>query len=234
MNSRPLLLLVAGLVGMAGGLSASSLPPSPYLSFADSPFNGTVFDYFHLENFEDGLLNTPGVSVNAGMILLPQPLADSVDDDDGAIDGSGSGGRSFHMNQVTNHITFQFDALALGGLLPTHAGLVWTDVGFATPVDNFGLVEFEAFDGLGASLGVTSAAVGDGLKTGQTAEDRFFGTIYSGGISRIEIRMTNSSDFEIDHLQYGFAEAPEPSAMGLLGGLLAGLCAFRQVRKRRI
>lgn len=43
---------------------AVSIGPSPYLSFADSPFNGGSFSYFHLETFEDHLLNTPGVTAS--------------------------------------------------------------------------------------------------------------------------------------------------------------------------
>jgi hypothetical protein len=38
------------------------LGPSAYSSFADSPFAGGSFSFFHLETFEDHLLNAPGVS----------------------------------------------------------------------------------------------------------------------------------------------------------------------------
>ena len=37
-----------------------------YLSNADSPFRNLNSTYFHLENFEDHLLNTPGVTASAG------------------------------------------------------------------------------------------------------------------------------------------------------------------------
>jgi len=39
-------------------------PAVPYLSFADSPFAAVDFSggYFHFEDFEDGLLNVPGVT----------------------------------------------------------------------------------------------------------------------------------------------------------------------------
>ena len=43
---------------------ATLLGPTPYLSFANSPFFGGAFSYFYLENFEDHLLNTPGVTGN--------------------------------------------------------------------------------------------------------------------------------------------------------------------------
>lgn len=48
--------------------SATFYGPTPYLSFRDSPFSGTNFSYFYLEDFEDGLLNTPGVNVTTGWI----------------------------------------------------------------------------------------------------------------------------------------------------------------------
>jgi hypothetical protein len=70
-----------------------------------------------------------------------------------------------------------------------------------------GNVMFEAFDQNGVSLGAIGPfAVGDGEDTGQTAEDRFFGVENDGGISKIKIWMTNSVDFEIDHVQYGGAD----------------------------
>jgi hypothetical protein len=45
--------------------------------------------------------------------------------------------------------------------------------------------------------------VGDGSDAGGTAEDRFFGVYYTNGISAIRIAMHGTSDFEVDHLQYG-------------------------------
>ncbi|ARO87701.1 hypothetical protein EBAPG3_007895 [Nitrosospira lacus] len=36
--------------------NGATIGPTPYFSFADSPFATTPFDYFHLENFEDGSL----------------------------------------------------------------------------------------------------------------------------------------------------------------------------------
>ena len=35
---------------------AGPVGPSPYLSFADSPWTSQTFSYFHLEDFEDGVL----------------------------------------------------------------------------------------------------------------------------------------------------------------------------------
>ena len=66
------------------------LEPIPYLSRADSPFKGVVFPaYSHFEDFEDHLLNTPGVtsSSNTMSSSFGPTLIDSIDGDDGTIDG---------------------------------------------------------------------------------------------------------------------------------------------------
>ena len=52
-------------VAITGNAQATQIiGPLPYLSEADSPFDSNNALYFHLENFEDEVLNTPGVSVN--------------------------------------------------------------------------------------------------------------------------------------------------------------------------
>src|SRR5688500_13392330 len=157
---------------MAGPLAANGamIGPTPYLSSADSPFAGTPFSYFHVEDFEDSLLNTPGVIASAGIVLSPAALTDSVDADDGSVDGSGTAGHTWYSNGGSS-LTFTFSAVVLGAL-PTHAGVVWTDVGFASVQDGFDNVAFEAFDAANNSLGfISPSAVGDGLFGGQTAED---------------------------------------------------------------
>ena len=157
------------------------------------------------------------------VVLSPGALTDSVDSDDGSIDGSGTGGHSLYTNFGSTSLRFTFNAGALGGILPTHAGIVWTDVGVTTSTTGFGSVSFEAFDQFGASLGVIGPFVlGDGSAMGGTAEDRFFGVTNAAGISAIEIRMPDSTDWEVDHLQFGAqTSVPEPGSVTLL---LAG-CA---------
>jgi hypothetical protein len=133
-----------------------------------------------------------------------------VDGDDGADDGLGRDGRSYFTNSATNSVTFTFDAAALGGL-PTHVGLVWTDVGFSS-APNFGAgeVTFEAFDASNASLGVFGPfLLGDGRNSGETAEDRFFGVVSANGIASIRMTMPSSTDWEVDHLQYGHLATPQ-------------------------
>ena len=210
---------------------AQLLGPTPYLSFADSPFNGGSFSYFHLEDFEDLQLNTPGVSVNQGTVINNSNSSgiDSVDADDGGINGSGSNGATiFHPTSMT----FSFSAAALGGSLPTHVGIVWTD---GTPG---GLVSFQAFDQNNVLIGTTSVNLGDSSFFGETAEDRFLGVINAGGISRILITDNESqNNLEVDHLQYGLAgssaAAPEPATLALLAvGLLPVAGAVIRRRKR--
>lgn len=181
------------------------LGPTAYLSFDDSPFNGLTFTYFHLEDFEDQSLNTPGVTAlpaNAAAtrtLGFPSADIDSVDGDDGAIDGlghgvSGTAGESFFATSGSGGISFEFDATALGEL-PSHVGIVWTD--------GLGTTTFEAFDAVGNSLGtIGPLSIADTVTNGTTAEDRFFGIIDSRGISKIIISNTTAG-IEVDHLQYG-------------------------------
>ena len=178
------------------------LGPTPYTSIATGPLVRTNgFTYFYLEDFEDGAFNTPGAtpSVDWG-VTAPGLSTDSVD----------PGGRSFYSAITKTNLTITFSPAALGGQYPTHAGIVWTDVGNVTSGSHgFGNVRFTARDANGNSLGTNAAInLGNGTSVSNSAEDRFFGVVNAGGISSISITMTNSGDWEVDHVQYGRLESP--------------------------
>jgi hypothetical protein len=193
----PFLVAVGIPPAFAGG-GATPLGPTAYLSAADSPFplgTGT----FCLEDFEGAGFDVPGVTGNASVIGA-SGITDSVDGDDGSIDGSGTGGQSYFSGDGAGGITFTFDPQAPLGL-PTSAGAVWTDGGLGVDVT------FESFDQNGASLGtIVAPAVADGDNSGGTAEDRFFGIMNPGGISAIKLSSPGGG-IEVDHLQFDHCSA---------------------------
>lgn len=215
---------------LAGTASAAILGPTPYTQFADSPFSGPGYTML-LVDFENGQNpSNAGLSVSNGVVAFPDALVDSVDGDDGFLDGSGQGGHSWYLQQTSTSFVFHLAGL---GALPTHVGIVWTDVGNESALDHpFGVgeVTFEAFDGADVSLGSVTAILGDGAISGATAEDRFFGAFSAGGIGRITISMPQSNDWEIDHLQYGAAAVPVPAAAWLFGSAICGLLGLRRRR----
>jgi hypothetical protein len=202
-----ILLALLSSHAFAGG--GPFLGPTPYLSTADSPFlAGINAGQVYLEAFECGVLRVPGVTPSDGSVIPPgfEGLIDSVDADDGAIDGSGLNGHSFFTGNGATGITFTFSQATLGAF-PTQVGIVWTDGG--------GTATFEAFDALGVSLGVIGPVpIGDASNSGETAEDRFFGVTFAGGISAIKISNTGGG-LEVDHLQYGLYPS---TALGPCGG----------------
>ncbi len=213
---RLTLTFAAALFGWQADLLAYQLfTPSPYLQCADSPLDQS--GVFYLEDFEDGFLNVPGVVASVGSVAGPGIITDSVDHDDGAIDGDGGDGSSFFAVPGSVGITFTFDSTALGEL-PTQAGLVWTDG--ATIND----VTFTAWDSNNVAHTTTLTGIGDDDFASGTSEDVFFGFESSLGISAIRIQCVRvegaaGNGIEIDHLQFAF---PGPSVWTDLGLGLAG------------
>ena len=231
-----LVSICAAITISDSAFAATFFGPTPYLSSADSPFVGTSFDYFYLEDFEDSLLNTPGVTASGSWNTnIQSAYTDSVDADDGAIDGSGTAGHSFFSQFTNTSLTITFNAAALGGSLPTHAGIVWTDVGenyFAEGVFGPQPVTFSATNNIGASLGgIGPFSIGDGVITGTTDEDRFFGVFNADGISSITIDMGVRNNWEVDHIQYGYAVVPIPAAVWLFSSGLLGLVGISRHKK---
>lgn len=191
--------------------------PSPYFSFDDSPFRPLAFDYFHLETFESGLGNLPGVTINAPWTTNgPANFTDSVDADDGSIDGSGSAGHSLFSGGGQPNLIISFNAAALGGHLPTHVGIVVTDIGqTSSGPPGIGVVTLTGEATNAIPLGfLVETNFGNGSllgnSPGATAEDRFLGVSSTLGIAHIRLFLTNSTDWEVDHLQFGFASGSIP------------------------
>lgn len=194
--------------------------PTPYLSRADSPFDlSNLGTLFFLEDFEDGLLNTPGLSASNGFVRGPSLLTDSVDGDDGAIDGS-SNGHSFLVRPGSLGVTFFFDP-AVFGQYPTHVGIVSTD-GYGQNGAPSNTVEF--YGPNGEFLGSLDDLV-QNFDVDTTDDDRFLGIYHSEGVSRIHVFNlgTGNSGLEVDHIQYGMGVVPEPGSLLLLGLGCAGL-----------
>ena len=201
----PLLMLVSVLFSSLAPVSAAEFfGPTPYLSADDTPFGFALGPTF-IEDFEDGQIDSR-ISVSASSIQPPGGITDSVDADDGVIDGSGIGGTSLFGSSI--RVTFAEP-------LPRYAGMVWTDGAISN-------VTFQAFGPGGVPIGNTGpVSLGDGSINGTTAEDRFFGVRDAGGISSIQF--VSSAVMEIDHVQ--FETAVEPAILstvddGNLGVLL--------------
>jgi hypothetical protein len=161
------------------------------------------------------------------------PFVDSVDADDGILDGIGGASEHSWYSNGAHDVTFAFNPLALGGL-PTDVGIVFTDIGYNAPTSYWGPVSFEAFGFDGTSLGLLGFLFGDGFDTGQTAEDRFLGVSDARGISAIRVG-TNNGDWEVDHLQYAAQSpqpVPEPSTLLLIGTGAVAAIRSRSLRKR--
>ncbi len=200
--------------------------PTHYYSPADSPFDlSGLGTNFWLEDFEDLLLNTPGVTSINGAPRAPSSLTDSVDGDDGAIDGHGNGA-SYMVRPGILGMDFVFDASALGGL-PSYAGIVVTD-GYGK--DGLPQATAEFYDANDNLIGTLNSLY-ENFDVNTTDDDWFLGVYHSTGISRIHLWNygTGSSNLEVDHLQYGYP-IPEGSTLALSLSALFVLVAMRSLR----
>lgn len=175
--------------------------PKHYLSLNESPFKTKEYSqYFYLIDFENQIIDTPGIKATNGNPIhfktYSVPLGvDSVDSDDGYIDGVGRGGS--YSYQYVPYGEFEFDQNVLNAL-PTRVGFVVTDADWNVTIT----VEAFGPDGLRLDKKFESVAVGDQVsQAGETDEDVFFGISSPDGIKKIKITMSGA--LEIDHVQYG-------------------------------
>jgi hypothetical protein len=223
-----LAVLCTGAPTVAATVTYTSLP---YRGRSDSPFfqsiqNGTTY----VEDFEDRLANTPGLSMSTGRTF--DSLGQSVDEDEGVLNHLGQGRAWVVPNTplVPEGVPFSVRASFARdsfGNYPTHAGAVI--LGFSR-VDFGDFRYFQAYDANGTGIpGSALSALIPVLPniTSQvsTAGDRFFGLIHEGGISSIVL----GSSLYFDHVQYGYGPIPEPAA----GTLLAGGLLLLSGRRRR-
>ena len=215
-------LVVVLALGSAAGAAPIFFGPTAYVSTADIPAGlyagGSPTA---LENFEDGSLDF-GITASIGAPFGPGRSTDSVDEDDGSIDGSGLRGHSYLASGGgAPSVTFTFASTV------TAAGIVWTD--------GFGNVTFEAFGpGMVSLGGIGPVQLIVSSTQGNTAEDRFFGVSDLNGI--VAIRMASGGGgLEVDHLQFGSAVGPEPipepATLALVGAAF-GFAAWRLRRRR--
>lgn len=178
--------------------------PTEYLKTEDVPDD--FCEECELEDFEDNAID-PFLAFSCGEILGPDisdpripgvKITDSVDGDDGVIDGSGNGGHSYFCNDPATGVVINF-AMPVAA-----AGAVWTDG------DRGVSVEVEAFDIDANSLGKTVAGdFADNSFFGETAEDRFFGIRSSAGIASLSItNVGRGAGIEIDHVRWDTKAAP--------------------------
>jgi hypothetical protein len=192
------------------GLNASAkfFLNTAYKSFDDSPFKSlkTNADWFEFETFDGPTFqtNTTGVvasRLNETSKYTDSSFYDSVDSDDGAIDGKGRGQDRLVLS--IGYIKFTFDDKRG---FPTDAGIVFTDVHASNPSFGESTLTFEAFDASGKSLGIQGPfkVGGDYSTMGESGDDRFFGVHYNGGISSFRVIVPAVMvGVEFDHLQYG-------------------------------
>ena len=205
--------------------------PTPYVDLTDTPdgvFSVGPNDSLHVENFEDP--NGPWeecFSIDVGERIGPKfvsgdniPVTDSVDSDDGAIDGDGTMGSSWFAN--SRSLTISFDS-------PTKAaGFVFTDTDTSAT-----MISISAYGVDGAELirQDFDTSFVDDVFTGTTVDDRFFGITAMGSdlIAKVKVAIDRGTGIEIDHVQF-IKTVPEPSALALVGIGLLGLGGLRRRR----
>ncbi len=205
------------LLGNGSIVGAAQIGPVPYLAFdpnnpnaerSDSPFADIEFSSFYFENFESDAV-IPQLIMESGIRSTAfGSTNDSVDGDDGQVDGSGVNGSAWFDE---NLISFQIDQNEVDEL-PTHLGLVITDSSLGGA--DMTLTAFDSNNEVVEAF--TFFFEGDDSFAGTTDEDRFVGIIHEGGIARIELHDNEAPNgFEIDHIYFGTPGSTLPDGDGI-------------------
>jgi hypothetical protein len=177
----------------------------PYTSRTNSPWAAELLvGFLHFYDFEaSGNLDRSVATNSAALHSQAGGATDSVDADDGAVDGSGNNGSSLRADGLGTELVFGFQTNSIQPY-PIQAGIVFTDGG--------GRVIFEAIAADGTSLGsVTNGPFTSSTFEGDVTNDRFFGVENAGGIAAIKIT-SESGGLEVDHLQFKIVgSTPLPS-----------------------
>lgn len=201
-----------------------------YRSFQDSPLeelSETGEVYF--EDFEDGTLDAPYVTIQRGRIATSDMGIDgirSVDADDGIIDGMSSGGGVLiPSTPITAFFNFQF-APNLLGEYPSFVGITLT---YELPGDipsDFISVGLTTNPVPGAIVVSLPELYAGSQIPGNVEHAVFLGVYAPEGITRMTINRAS----QVDHLQYGYVTIPEPSVAVLA---VAGIFGLGFLRRRR-
>ncbi len=177
--------------------------------------------YFFLEDFEDGQLDSPGLSFSgAGTVRTTDGRNGSeLKSSASGVAEEGTTVRGGFRFTSANVTTWTFDSTALGGNLPTYFG-------FAIPEDWNGASDYAktviAYD-------INDNVIGTIDNTGGVTPSAvpFYGFKTDVGIAYLQI--ASNSPGESDHFQYGYQAVPEPSALMMIS-LLGCFCLLRRKR----
>ncbi len=205
----------------AASINAGQFTPRvAYRGLGDSPFHDFGVDGTLLvEDFEDGLLNLPGVtllddtSIHAGRRFIGSGFSVAADSEDGAegrsLEAKPSICTATFPEQCPARVHFAFDDQAFG-TLPTYAGFAWTDAVRGSDQDVHPIAHVKVFeaDGTASDLVIRHLPARSDLPD-RNADDIFVGFMNEQGIASLEVLVVSTlgegGHLALDHLQIGVA-----------------------------
>jgi hypothetical protein len=180
----------------------------PYAQRSDSPWAAGIRQgSIYVEDFEDGIVNTPGLAMALGIM----GSGFSVDEDDGILGNDGDLGRVYYGGFNTGGAVRAEFTADTEGRYPTYAGWVMDTLDQSDAT-------FAAYDPSGNLLASYNYLL-------QWGEFQFVGVYAPQGIRAIQSNF-NERLF-VDHVQYGYA-IPEPGT-----ALLTATAALAAASRRR-